>query len=121
MPQAHRIGIIMHDVDGRRGINRPLLRSIPPSDMRRLMPDPIIGGRSRDRIGAPANRPGIERPRLRRLRKVLPEHRVPEAGVTLRRDRFLRHVLGDAARHDTLAKGGRGRARRPIDLQNLEI
>jgi predicted dehydrogenase len=70
MAQAQRIGIIMHGVTGRMGLNQHLIRSILAirkdggvllSDGRRVMPDPIIVGRNRDKIAALANRLGIER------------------------------------------------------------
>jgi predicted dehydrogenase len=70
MADARRIGIIMHGVTGRMGLNQHLIRSVLAirkdggvllSDGRRVMPDPIIVGRNRDKIGALANRLGIER------------------------------------------------------------
>jgi predicted dehydrogenase len=70
MAQAQRIGIIMHGVTGRMGLNQHLIRSILAirkdggvllSDGRRVMPDPVIVGRNRDKIATLANRLGIER------------------------------------------------------------
>jgi predicted dehydrogenase len=70
MADARRIGIIMHGVTGRMGLNQHLIRSVLAirkdggvllSDGRRVMPDPIIVGRNRDKIAALANRLGIER------------------------------------------------------------
>ncbi len=54
-----RIGIIMHGVTGRMGTNQHLIRSVlairdqgglPLSDGSRLMPDPILVGRSLDKV-----------------------------------------------------------------------
>jgi predicted dehydrogenase len=70
MAEAGRIGIIMHGVTGRMGLNQHLIRSvlairgqggITLSDGRRVMPDPIIVGRNADRIEALARRLGIDR------------------------------------------------------------
>ena len=66
----HRIGIIMHGVTGRMGMNQHLIRSVLAirdqgglalSDGSRLMPDPIIVGRSAARIEALAARHGVDR------------------------------------------------------------
>ncbi|WOI55881.1 Gfo/Idh/MocA family oxidoreductase [Palleronia sp. LCG004] len=65
-----RIGIIMHGVTGRMGMNQHLIRSVLAiraqggvtlSDGSRLMPDPIIVGRNGDKIEALARRHGVER------------------------------------------------------------
>ncbi|WOI57777.1 Gfo/Idh/MocA family oxidoreductase (plasmid) [Palleronia sp. LCG004] len=65
-----RIGIIMHGVTGRMGMNQHLIRSVLAiraqggvtlSDGSRLMPDPIIVGRNVDKIEALARRHGVER------------------------------------------------------------
>ena len=65
-----RIGIIMHGVTGRMGMNQHLIRSVLAirdqggvalSDGTRLMPDPIIVGRNADKIAALAAEHGIER------------------------------------------------------------
>jgi predicted dehydrogenase len=68
---AHkRIGIIMHGVTGRMGMNQHLVRSILEirrqggvalKDGTRLMPDPILVGRNADKIQALARQHGIDR------------------------------------------------------------
>ena len=67
---THRLGIIMHGVTGRMGLNQHLVRSIvairkaggvalPNGD--RVMPDPILVGRNADKVAALARQYGIER------------------------------------------------------------
>ena len=65
-----RIGIIMHGVTGRMGMNQHLLRSVLAirdqggvtlSDGSRLMPDPIIVGRNGEKVRRLAEAHGIER------------------------------------------------------------
>ena len=65
-----KIGIIMHGVTGRMGMNQHLIRSILAirnqggmalSDGSYLVPDPIIVGRNADKIEALANAHGVER------------------------------------------------------------
>jgi predicted dehydrogenase len=65
-----RIGLIMHGVTGRMGMNQHLIRSIaairreggiPLGNGDRLMPDPIIVGRNREKLEALAAAHGIER------------------------------------------------------------
>jgi predicted dehydrogenase len=65
-----RIGLIMHGVTGRMGMNQHLVRSIvairkeggvPLRNGDRLMPDPIIIGRNRDKLEAIAKEYGLER------------------------------------------------------------
>ena len=65
-----RIGIIMHGVTGRMGMNQHLIRSILEirkqggvalKDGSRLMPDPILIGRNAEKIAALAKQHGIER------------------------------------------------------------
>ena len=65
-----RIGIIMHGVTGRMGMNQHLIRSVLAiraqgglalKDGSRLVPDPIIVGRNADKIEALARRHGVER------------------------------------------------------------
>ena len=68
---AHkRIGIIMHGVTGRMGMNQHLVRSILEirkqggvalKDGTRLIPDPILIGRNPEKIAALAKQHGIER------------------------------------------------------------
>ena len=65
-----RLGIVMHGVTGRMGANQHLLRSIVAirreggvalADGRRVMPDPILIGRDREKLAALAQQHGIER------------------------------------------------------------
>jgi predicted dehydrogenase len=65
-----RIGIIMNGVTGRMGTNQHLVRSIleirrqggvPLADGTRLMPDPILVGRSADKLEALARAHGLKR------------------------------------------------------------
>ncbi len=65
-----RIGLVMHGVTGRMGMNQHLIRSIaairqdggiPLANGDRLMPDPILVGRNHDRVAALARAHGIER------------------------------------------------------------
>lgn len=65
-----RIGIIMHGVTGRMGMNQHLIRSIVEirkqggvtlANGDRLMPDPILVGRNAEKIAALARQYGIER------------------------------------------------------------
>ena len=65
-----RIGLIMHGVTGRMGTNQHLVRSIAAiraagglslRDGDRLMPDPILIGRNRDKVAALAEQHGVER------------------------------------------------------------
>jgi predicted dehydrogenase len=67
---TRRIGIIMHGVTGRMGLNQHLVRSVLAiraaggvllSDGSRLVPDPILVGRNKDKITALAKAHGIER------------------------------------------------------------
>ena len=67
---SQRVGIIMHGVTGRMGMNQHLIRSIAAiradggvvlSDGSRLMPDPILVGRNADKIARLATAHGIER------------------------------------------------------------
>ncbi|MFT4173328.1 MAG: Gfo/Idh/MocA family oxidoreductase [Rhodocyclaceae bacterium] len=66
----HRIGIIMHGVTGRMGMNQHLIRSIfeirkqggvALANGDRLMPDPILVGRNAEKISALAAKYGIAR------------------------------------------------------------
>ena len=70
MAETGRIGIIMHGVTGRMGMNQHLIRSILAirnegglalSDGSRIMPDPIIVGRNAERIERLAKTHGIAR------------------------------------------------------------
>ena len=65
-----RIGIIMHGVTGRMGMNQHLIRSILEirkrggvalKDGTRLMPDPILVGRNAEKVSSLARQHGIER------------------------------------------------------------
>ncbi|MEM0906670.1 MAG: Gfo/Idh/MocA family oxidoreductase [Pseudomonadota bacterium] len=68
--RTERIGIIMHGVTGRMGMNQHLIRSVLAiraegglllSDGSRLMPDPIIVGRNAAKVEALAKAHGVER------------------------------------------------------------
>jgi len=68
--KSRPIGIIMHGVTGRMGMNQHLIRSILAiraqggvalSDGTKLVPDPILVGRNADKIEALAKRLGVER------------------------------------------------------------
>jgi predicted dehydrogenase len=68
--RQRRIGIIMHGVTGRMGMNQHLIRSVLAirdqgglalKDGSRLVPDIIIVGRNADKIEALAKRHGVER------------------------------------------------------------
>ncbi|MEM1284123.1 MAG: Gfo/Idh/MocA family oxidoreductase [Pseudomonadota bacterium] len=68
--RTQRIGIIMHGVTGRMGMNQHLIRSVLAirdqggvalSDGSYLMPDPIIVGRNADKVEALAKAHGIAR------------------------------------------------------------
>ena len=65
-----RLGLIMHGVTGRMGMNQHLIRSILAiraqggvalSDGKRVMPDPILVGRNAEKMQELARRHGIER------------------------------------------------------------
>ena len=67
---TRRLGIVMHGVTGRMGLNQHLVRSIvaireqggvalPNGD--RVMPDPILVGRNAEKVAALARQYGIER------------------------------------------------------------
>jgi predicted dehydrogenase len=65
-----RIGLVMHGVTGRMGMNQHLIRSIAAIRSEggvqlrngdRLMPDPIIVGRNREKLEALAKEHGVER------------------------------------------------------------
>ncbi|MFA5262450.1 MAG: Gfo/Idh/MocA family oxidoreductase [Opitutaceae bacterium] len=68
--KSHRIGIIMNGVTGRMGTNQHLIRSIKAiidqggvklSDSEAIMPDPVLVGRSEDKLRALAARTGVSR------------------------------------------------------------
>lgn len=70
MTTEKKIGIIMHGVTGRMGMNQHLIRSVLAiraqggvvlSDGSRVMPDPIIVGRNADKIEALAKKHGVSR------------------------------------------------------------
>lgn len=67
---TQRLGIIMHGITGRMGYNQHLVRSIcairagggvPLSNGDKVMPDPILVGRNRERVTAIAKACGLER------------------------------------------------------------
>ena len=68
--KIHRIGIIMNGVTGRMGTNQHLIRSIKAiidqggvklSDSEVIMPDPVLVGRSEEKLKALAARVGVSR------------------------------------------------------------
>ena len=68
--KTHRIGIIMNGVTGRMGTNQHLIRSIKAiidqggvklTDNEVIMPDPVLVGRSEDKLKALAARVGVQR------------------------------------------------------------
>ena len=68
--RTNRIGLIMHGVTGRMGMNQHLIRSVLAireqggvklKDGSLLLPDPIIVGRNADKVEALARRVGVER------------------------------------------------------------
>jgi predicted dehydrogenase len=70
MPGTRRLGLIMHGVTGRMGMNQHLIRSIAAiraeggvalKDGSRVLPDPILIGRNADRLRALAAAHGVER------------------------------------------------------------
>jgi predicted dehydrogenase len=67
---TRRLGVIMHGVTGRMGMNQHLIRSIvairtaggvPLKNGDRVMPDPILVGRSEEKLARLAKAQGIER------------------------------------------------------------
>ena len=67
---TRRLGIIMHGVTGRMGMNQHLIRSIlairndggvPLPNGDRVMPDPILVGRNAEKVAALAKEHGVER------------------------------------------------------------
>jgi len=68
--KIRRIGVIMHGVTGRMGMNQHLIRSILEirrqggvalKDGTRLMPDPILIGRNAEKVKALAGKYGVDR------------------------------------------------------------
>jgi len=116
-----RIGLIMHGVTGRMGMNQHLIRSIvairkdggvPLRNGDRLMPDPIIVGRNREKLEALAKQHGLER-----LGTDL------EAALAAPRDESLLRRRHDADARFAPAQGHRGRKGRLLreaDADNLE-
>lgn len=106
---THRLGIIMHGVTGRMGMNQHLIRSVlainkdggvalKNGDSVRL--DPILVGRNRDKLDALANKLGIER-RATELDRALDDKRDAlffDAGSTRMRPELLRRAIA-AGKH----------------------
>ncbi|TQF78968.1 Gfo/Idh/MocA family oxidoreductase [Elioraea sp. Yellowstone] len=70
MPETRRLGLIMHGITGRMGMNQHLIRSIAAiraeggvalKDGSRVMPDPILIGRNAEKVRALAAAHGVER------------------------------------------------------------
>jgi predicted dehydrogenase len=68
--KTERLGIVMHGVTGRMGMNQHLIRSIVAirgqggvqlSDGRKVMPDPVLIGRNAEKIEALARAHSIQR------------------------------------------------------------
>jgi len=66
----HKVGIIMNGVTGRMGMNQHLMRSIVAiikqggvslNDREHIMPDPILVGRSSEKLEALATSSGISK------------------------------------------------------------
>ena len=99
-----RIGLIMHGVTGRMGMNQHLIRSIvairkeggvPLRNGDRLMPDPIIIGRNREKLEALAKKHGLERVGTDlKVALAAPEDEVFfDAGTTQMRASLLRKAI----------------------------
>src|SRR5258706_12250366 len=67
---THRLGIIMHGITGRMGLNQHLVRwiveirregGVALQNGARVMPDPLLVGRNPERVAAIAREHGIER------------------------------------------------------------
>jgi len=70
MPNSRRVGIIMHGVTGRMGMNQHLVRSILEirrqggvalRDGTRLVPDPVLVGRNAAKLEELARKHGVDR------------------------------------------------------------
>src|SRR3954466_3436584 len=68
--KIHKVGIVMNGGPGRMGPNQPLIRSIKAiidqggvklSDSEAIMPDPVLVGRSEEKLKALAARVGLTR------------------------------------------------------------
>ena len=105
----HRIGLIMNGVTGRMGMNQHLIRSIvairqqggvalPNGD--RLMPDPVLVGRSEHKLKALARAHGIERwsTNLERCLADPDDIIYFDAQTTTRRAESVRQAI-DAGKH----------------------
>ena len=99
-----RIGLIMHGVTGRMGMNQHLIRSIvairkeggvPLRNGDRLMPDPIIIGRNLEKLEALAKKHGLERVGTDlKVALAAPEDEVFfDAGTTQMRASLLRKAI----------------------------
>jgi predicted dehydrogenase len=99
-----RIGLIMHGVTGRMGMNQHLIRSIvairkeggvPLRNGDRLMPDPIIIGRNREKLETLAKEHGLERVGTDlKVALAAPEDEVFfDAGTTQMRASLLRKAI----------------------------
>ncbi len=104
-----RIGIVMHGVTGRMGLNQHLIRSmvairadggVPLADGDRLMPDPVLVGRNAAKLEALAKAHGIAR-WTTDLHAALADRRDEiffDAGTTQMRAELLGRAI-DAGKH----------------------
>ena len=136
---VRRLGIVMNGVTGRMGTNQHLMRSIVAiraeggvalKNGDRVMPDPILVGRSEEKLSALAKAHGIdrwhhrsrhgagrqERHRLLRCRHHADAPRAARQGHRRRQAHLLReagrHQPGGGARHRAQGQGRRHQARR---------
>ena len=106
---TRRLGIIMHGVTGRMGMNQHLIRSIlairadggvPLQSGDRVMPDPILVGRNAEKIEALAKRHNVER-WTTDLRAALADPKDEvffDAGSTQMRPSLIRQAI-EAGKH----------------------
>lgn len=106
---THRLGVIMHGVTGRMGMNQHLIRSIlainkdggvPLKNGDQVRLDPILVGRNREKIDALADKLGVER-RATDLDEALADERDEvffDAGSTRMRPDLLRRAIA-AGKH----------------------
>jgi predicted dehydrogenase len=109
MPETRRLGLIMHGVTGRMGMNQHLIRSIAAiraeggvalKDGSRVLPDPILIGRNAEKVRALAAAHGVERWSADlAVALANPDDTVFfDAGTTQMRAELLRRAI-DAGKH----------------------